>query len=161
MVPVFFRTHCLLYFTFLKFVITSFVFNRSARPVTDLGIYIITSGTDCAMRYNPPWKAESHSSGDEAFCVLLQWTVYFRGYRSQPLIPIQSQFNPVHTLKRYCFKIHFNSIPHLYLDFSNGHFPSGLPIEIFYAYPIYYVCDTQLTHPNCIVLNFITQIIFR
>jgi hypothetical protein len=62
--------------------------------------------------------------------------VHHRVHKSPPLVPILSQFDPVHTIASYLSKIRFNIVylRHLRLGLPSGLFPSGFPTNILYAF---------------------------
>jgi len=73
-----------------------------------------------------------------------------------PLVPILSQMNPIHTLPKYSFKIHFNIILPPTPDLPSGFFPSPFPTKILHAFllcPMYATCSYHLT-----ILGMITRI---
>jgi hypothetical protein len=57
-------------------------------------------------------------------------------HKSPPLVPILSQFDPVHTIPSYLCKIHFN-IVHPRLGLPSGRFPSGFPTNNLCAFLVF------------------------
>jgi len=81
-------------------------------------------------------------------------TFHYRVHKGQPLVPILSQMNSVHTFQTYFPKIHL--IPfHLRLGLPSGLFPSGFHTKILYMFlicPIRAICPPShcpwLGHSN-------------
>jgi len=44
-----------------------------------------------SMEQSPSWEANSHSASQKMSSVLRNWKVYYRVYKSQPVVPILSQ----------------------------------------------------------------------
>jgi hypothetical protein len=61
--------------------------------------------------------------------------VHHRVHKSPPLVPILSQFDPVHTIPSYLRSILILST-HLRIGLTNGLFPSGFPTNILHAFLI-------------------------
>jgi hypothetical protein len=59
----------------------------------------------------------------------METKVYYRVHNSPPLVPINSQLNPVQAIQPYFGKIHFNS-----LGLSSGRFLSGFPTKTLYSF---------------------------
>jgi hypothetical protein len=55
-----------------------------------------------------PWKSDSRSPDQEIILLLCNQNINFHVHKWQPLDPILSQMNPVHTITPYFSKIHFN-----------------------------------------------------
>jgi hypothetical protein len=73
-------------------------------------------------------------SATQEYHILWNPKVHYRIHNSPPLVPMLGQINTVHT-NPFCFsKIHFNTILHLCLGLSRGHFPFGFPTKTLYAF---------------------------
>jgi hypothetical protein len=81
--------------------------------------------------------------------------VHHRVYKSPPLVPILSQFDPVPTIPSYLSKI---LSTHLRLGIPSGLFPSGFPTNILYAFLVSPIRATRPAH--LILLNLIILIMF-
>jgi hypothetical protein len=79
-------------------------------------IYYIVDFTN-SMHQNPSWEADSCSVSWEIS--RLQWNpkTHYRVFKRPQLVPVLSQFNPIHTLKSYFFKIRSVLSYHLRLVF--------------------------------------------
>jgi hypothetical protein len=109
------------------------------------------------MEQSPSWEADGHSAtqeitpfhGNRTFITVFtrarHWSLFWtRWIQSTPSHPI--------TL-RYILILSF----HLRLDLPCGHFPSGFPTKILYAFLVSPMCITCRTH--LIFLDFISLII--
>jgi hypothetical protein len=65
--------------------------------------------------------------------ILRNVKVDHRVHKSPPLVPILSQFDPIHTIPSYLRSILILST-HLHLGLPSGLFPSGFPTNILYAF---------------------------
>jgi hypothetical protein len=79
--------------------------------------------------------------------------VHYRVCSSPPLDPILSQINPIHTLRLYSNKIHFNII------LQSRFFPSRLPTKILYALLISSMHPVGRAH--FILLDFTIEILIK
>jgi hypothetical protein len=78
--------------------------------------------------------------------------VYYRVHNSPPLVPINSQLNPVQAFQPYLCKIRFNS-----LGLSSGHFLSGFPTKTPYSFLFSLIRATRSDHLT--FLDFMTLLI--
>jgi hypothetical protein len=115
--------------------------------------------TDCnvtnCMEQSSSWQADSHSTSQEIPRLLLNPKVHYHVHKGQPLDPILSQMNLVHTISSRFIVILFS---YLCLGLPNGLFPSDFPTKILYVFLI------SLMHATCaahiILLDLITPITF-
>jgi hypothetical protein len=73
--------------------------------------------------------------------------VHHRVHKSPSLVPILSQFDPVHTIPTYLSKIQFNIVYPPTSWFSSGLFPSDFRTNILYSFlvsPIRATCPAHL-----------------
>jgi hypothetical protein len=91
-----------------------------------------------------PWKAGSHSNGQEIHCFLSSPNVQCRVHRSPPLVPVLSRMSPAHTLPPYFPNIHFTIIFRIYFCVFQVLFPSGFRTKISYAYLISPICAIRM-----------------
>jgi hypothetical protein len=81
---------------------------------------------------------------------------HHRVHKSPQLVPILSQFDPVHTIPSYISKIQFNIVhPPLLLGLPSGLFPSGFPTNILYAF---HVSPIRATCPAHLIFFFISDL---
>jgi hypothetical protein len=83
------------------------------------------------MEQIPSWEANSSSASQEILRILLNPKVHYRIHKSPPLVPIQSQINPVHASNLASWGSVLIS-SHLRLGLSGGFFPSGLRTKTLY-----------------------------
>jgi hypothetical protein len=100
------------------------------------------------MELSSSWEANSHSASQEIPRLLWNPNVYYRVYKSPPLVPTQSQMHPVHNFTPNFPKINSNILSsHLRLGLPHGLFPSGFTPKIVYAFlisPMRFTCPAHL-----------------
>ena len=72
--------------------------------------FLLTYWLAHSMEQSPSWEANRFSASQEIPHILWNQKVHYRNYKRQPTVPILSQLDPIHTLKSYFLKIHFNII---------------------------------------------------
>jgi hypothetical protein len=94
-----------------------------------------------------PSGGAANSAATEEFLSILWNPKVLPCSQEPPLVPILSQINPIHTIRSYRSKIHFNIVHPLRLGLPSGLFPSGFPTNIlraFLVYPIRSTCPAHL-----------------
>jgi hypothetical protein len=81
---------------------------------------------------SPSWGAANFAATQKLPSILWNSKVHHHVHRTLPLVPIQSQINPVHTIPSYRRSILILST-HLHLGLPSGLFPSGFSTKILYA----------------------------
>jgi hypothetical protein len=84
------------------------------------------------MELSPSLEAASRSATQEFPHFLRNPMVYYRVYKSSPLIPILSQMNPVHISPFYPLRHTFRLSSHSRLVLPSALFPFGIPIKIWW-----------------------------
>ena len=105
------------------------------------------------MEQSPSWEANLFSAIQEIPRIFCNPKVHYRIHKCLPLVPILSQFDPVHTSWRSILIL----FSHLRLGLPSGLFPSGFPNKALYTLllsPIRATCPAHF-----ILLDFITRTI--
>jgi hypothetical protein len=76
------------------------------QSITYLLTYLLTHST----QHSPPWEANRIAASQEIPRILWNPKIYYRIHIFPPPVSILSRLNPVHTLKSYFLKIHFNIV---------------------------------------------------
>jgi hypothetical protein len=90
------------------------------------------------MEQSPSWEANIYSAIQEIPCRLWKPKVYYRENQSKPLVPVQSQINPIHTLMPFSLILPFTP------KSSEWSFPFRFPNQILYEFLISPMCATHL-----------------
>jgi hypothetical protein len=94
-----------------------------------LNIVISQILTYLLAELSPSWEAANCAATQEIPAILRNPKVHHRVHKSPPMVPILSQFDPVHTIPSYLSKIHFN-IVHPPMSWSSSWSLSGFPTNI-------------------------------
>jgi hypothetical protein len=86
--------------------------------------------THSLMELSLSREAANCAATRELPSILWNPKVRYRVHKSPPLVPILSQFDPIHTTPTYLFKVHFNIFAHLHFGLPSCLFPSGFPTNI-------------------------------
>jgi hypothetical protein len=106
---------------------------------------------------SPSWEATNCAAPQELPSILWNPKVQYSVHKSPPLVSILSHIHPIHSIPSYLSKIHFNIVHPPTSGLPSGLFPSGLPINILYAFLF---SPTRATCPaHLIVLDLIIIII--
>jgi hypothetical protein len=95
-----------------------------------------------SIKQSPSSEAKSLSAIQEILCLLWKPKVDFRVHNSLPLVPILSQFNPVHTLQPYFLMINSNIIFPPTTTSSGWSLPFRFSDQNFYAFLISFMLAT-------------------
>jgi hypothetical protein len=115
----------------------------------ELRIYHISCGKITNfMKHSPSWDADQHSDSQEISRVLSKLKVHKRIHNSQPVVPILSHSNPVHTPSRFVNTVFILILPSpLRLSPPSGLFPSGFPTKTVYVPLLSPIHATRPEHP--------------
>lgn len=99
------------------------------------------------MLENPSWESRSCSFGHEISCLICNRKVRCYIRKSPLLVPILSQFSPVHTLTIYCFVWILVLFSHFRLGLPGDRLPSSFPTKLLCAVLLFSKHAPCLVHP--------------
>jgi len=132
------------------------VFSRNSGPHALTSLPAIEKFN--SMEQNPSSETNGHSASQKIPRLTWNTKVHFRVHKGRPLGRILIQMQPVHTLHHFPLRSILLLSSRLLLGLPSVLFPSGLPIEIFYAF---ITSPMRATFPfHFVLLDLITLIIF-
>ena len=108
------------------------------------------------MEQSPSWEANLFLDSQEMPRILWNSKVHYRIHKCPPIVPIQSQLDPVHTPHPTSWSSILILSSHLRLGLSSCLFPSRFPTKTLYM-PL--LSPIRATCPAYLILDFITRTI--
>ena len=101
---------------------------------------------DNYIQQNNSWEASSSSTSQQIQRILCNPKFHIHFHNSQPLVPIMSQFNPLHILSTGVLRSTLVLSPHLRRGLPNKLFPSSFSIKTLHEPP----ASPQVSHATTI-----------